>query len=74
MEKAFLKYDSQFENKYKVNIYEIAKQILVNCKLNENNIYGGDFCTYTNSNDFFSYRRDGEKSGRMVHLIWLTKR
>lgn len=34
------------------------------------NIYGGGVCTYSNPQDFFSYRRDGV-TGRMASLIWL---
>ena len=33
-------------------------------------IYGGGFCTYSERERFFSYRRDGE-CGRMATLIWL---
>jgi copper oxidase (laccase) domain-containing protein len=37
-------------------------------------IYGGgvdqEFCTYTDSERFFSFRRDG-RTGRMASLIWL---
>lgn len=32
-------------------------------------IYGGDYCTYTEADRFYSYRRDGE-TGRMASLIW----
>ena len=35
-------------------------------------IYGGGFCTYTDEEDFYSFRRDGAKTGRMASLIWLT--
>ena len=38
-----------------------------------NSISGGDRCTFRESNVFFSYRRDGTDSGRMAHLIWMTK-
>ena len=34
-------------------------------------ISGGDRCTYKESDQYFSYRRDGELSGRMAHLIWM---
>jgi polyphenol oxidase len=34
-------------------------------------IYGGNFCTYSDAARFFSYRRDGS-TGRMAALIWLT--
>ncbi len=33
-------------------------------------IYGGNRCTYTESDTFFSYRRDGV-TGRMATFIWL---
>jgi YfiH family protein len=35
-------------------------------------IYGGDFDTFTDSR-FYSYRRDGARSGRFASLIWLAK-
>ena len=34
-------------------------------------IYGGEFCTLSDSERFFSYRRDGE-TGRMASLIWMN--
>jgi copper oxidase (laccase) domain-containing protein len=34
-------------------------------------IHGGDVCTVTESERFFSYRRDGI-TGRMATLIWLV--
>ena len=34
-------------------------------------ISGGNSCTFHESGDFFSYRRDGINSGRMAHLIWM---
>lgn len=33
-------------------------------------IYGGDFCTYQDSERFFSYRRDGV-TGRMGTFVWI---
>ena len=33
-------------------------------------VYGGGFCTCSDSERFFSYRRDGE-TGRMASLVWL---
>ena len=33
-------------------------------------IYGGSFCTVSESDRFFSYRRDGQ-TGRMASMIWL---
>lgn len=33
-------------------------------------IYGGEYCTFRQSQQFFSYRRDGQ-TGRMASSIWL---
>lgn len=33
-------------------------------------VFGGDFCTHTDEQRFYSYRRDGT-TGRMASLIWL---
>ncbi len=35
-------------------------------------IYGGGYCTFTDSERFFSYRRDG-RTGRMASLVWLDR-
>lgn len=35
-------------------------------------VYGGEFCTFTDSQRFFSYRRDNGQTGRMASLIWMT--
>ena len=54
------------------NIYSIATQRLNNLGVSQ--IYGGQqeqFCTFTDSARFFSFRRDNV-TGRMATLIWLT--
>jgi YfiH family protein len=40
-------------------------------KLGITAIYGGDRCTYADSKNFFSYRRDGAGTGRIVSMIWI---
>ena len=43
--------------------------------LNSFNIYkisGGHECTFKQSDEYFSYRRDGMHSGRMANLIWIS--
>jgi YfiH family protein len=55
-----------------LDLYEAARVILEGFQIKS--ISGGDRCTYRESNDFFSYRRDGIKSGRMAHLIWINKK
>ncbi|MDW5416016.1 peptidoglycan editing factor PgeF [Iodobacter sp. CM08] len=56
--------------KWLVDIYLLAKQ-----RLNAQGvtaIYGGNFCTVTDAERFFSYRRD-QRTGRMASLIWLSE-
>ena len=55
--------------KYQANIYALAKAELN--ELGVTAIYGGDYCTYRDSDRFYSYRRDGQ-TGRFASLIWLT--
>ena len=59
-------------NRNYLDLYEAARIILEGFQIKS--ISGGDRCTYRESNDFFSYRRDGIKSGRMAHLIWMNKK
>ena len=56
-------------NKNYLDLYDAAKVILEGLKINS--ISGGDRCTFHESGDFFSFRRDGINSGRMAHLIWM---
>ena len=60
--------DSQQQNKWLCDIYQIATQRLNNLGVTQ--IYGGGQCTYTDKENFFSFRRDGD-TGRMATLIWL---
>jgi YfiH family protein len=53
---------------YMADIYLLARQRLK--KLGVKNVYGGGLCTVTDSQRFYSYRRDGQ-TGRMATLIQL---
>ena len=75
VKKQFLDRNSVFERsfiekngKHYLDLYDGAKVILEGYGITS--ISGGDCCTYKDSKQFFSYRRDGECSGRMAHLIW----
>ena len=57
-------------NKYYLDLYDAARVILEDLKIMS--ISGGDRCTFHETSNFFSYRRDGINSGRMAHLIWMT--
>jgi len=57
----------RLKNKWLLDIYQIARIILNSLQVKQ--IYGGDFCTFSDAQRFYSYRRDGQ-TGRMVSLIW----
>lgn len=52
------------------NLYTLARLKLQ--KQGITAIYGGQFCTFTDAKRFYSYRRDGNKTGRMATLIWMS--
>ena len=58
-------------NKYYLDLYDAARVVLKS--LGVTSISGGDRCSYKESDQYFSYRRDGERSGRMAHLIWMGR-
>lgn len=47
----------------------LARRRLANCGVQS--VHGGELCTYTDRERFFSYRRDGA-TGRMAALVWLA--
>ena len=54
--------------KYLADIHALARLRLA--ALGVDAVYGGRFCTMSEGERFFSYRRDG-RCGRMASLIWL---
>lgn len=63
---------SSNEGKYYADIYQLAKLRLYNLGIPTTQIYGGDLCTYSMPEYFYSYRRDGAQSGRMASYIWIN--
>jgi len=53
--------------KWLANIYQLARIELAS--LGVNKVFGGDFCTVTDAQRFYSYRRD-QQTGRLATLIW----
>ncbi len=75
---AFLAHDPEAESafvagqgdRWFADIYTLARQRLA--ALGIYDVYGGDYCTVRQEDLFFSYRRDGAKSGRMASVVWLA--
>jgi hypothetical protein len=56
------------KEKFLADLYGISKTEL-SC-YGVNNVFGGDLCTYSDTNKFYSYRRDGI-TGRQATVIWM---
>jgi YfiH family protein len=54
--------------KYLTDIYQLARYALTKAEVSK--VYGGGYCTVTDRNTFYSYRRD-RTTGRMASLIWI---
>jgi copper oxidase (laccase) domain-containing protein len=73
---AFLAHDPAAEaafvdkggGKYLADLYALARQRLAAKGVGR--VSGGGLCTWTESGQFFSYRRE-KLSGRMASVIWL---
>lgn len=59
------------EKKWLANLYELARLRLN--KQGVTSIYGGDLCTFSDKARFYSYRRDGQQTGRFASLIWIAQ-
>jgi YfiH family protein len=74
---AFIKHLPEAEQAFKASsdghwfadLYLLARQRLAAQAVN--NVYGGNFCTYTDIDRFYSFRRN-KITGRMASLIWLV--
>jgi YfiH family protein len=74
---AFMKVDksaasafvAKANGKYYADIYELARQRLVKAGIGM--ISGGEMCTVSDSERFYSYRRE-QTTGRMASIIWLA--
>lgn len=54
---------------YMADLYRLATQRLQQAGVEQ--VFGGNFCTLTDEERFYSFRRDRQSSGRMASVIWL---
>jgi YfiH family protein len=59
------------KHKYLANLYALAGLRLKRAGVPPENVHGGTFCTMTDPDRFYSYRRD-RTTGRMAAMIWLA--
>lgn len=79
VKKQFEEYDANAHHAFKLiegeqylaDLYMIAKQRLNAIGITQ--IYGGNYCTYTERDLFYSYRREN-KTGRMATMIWFEEK
>ena len=65
MKQAFQQVD---QSHFLADLYALARMTLLDCGVK--NIFGGEYCTYNQANQFYSYRRE-PITGRMASLIWI---
>ncbi len=57
--------------RYYLDLTGVAKKQLLSLGVKEEYIFDSQICTFCRSNEFFSYRKEGNSSGRMMSVIML---
>jgi len=62
-------FERNAHGRYQADLYLLAHQALALAGVTD--VSGGGHCTVRERDAFFSYRRDGARTGRMATLVWL---
>ncbi len=62
---------SERKGKWHIDLFECNRLTLLDCGLKDENIYVSGICTYDESDDFFSARKLGINSGRILTGIMI---
>jgi len=65
-------YVDRSKSKPHADIRQWLKDQLLNEGLNKSHVEVDTSCTFTNDDRYYSYRRQGDASGRMMALIWMA--
>lgn len=57
--------------RWQADLYALARLELARLGVRE--VHGGTYCCHEDTARFFSYRRDGGKTGRMASMVWLQE-
>lgn len=63
-------FERNAHGRYQADLYLLARQTLALAGVTD--VSGGGRCTYAEPQEFFSFRRDGGRTGRMATLAWLA--
>jgi len=56
-----------------LDLAQVNKEQLTGLGVKEKNIFDPDFCTFCSNEEFFSFRKEGKATGRMLSVIMLTE-
>jgi Uncharacterized conserved protein len=55
--------------KFHADLWQLARQRLAGAGVTR--VFGGGLCTHDDPERFYSYRRDGARTGRLAALVWI---